>query len=470
MKYHRKFIQGRGAWALALLSLFVAPAWAQETQLFLGRQAPPSFAPGQPIEITITISAAGPGNITAIGVYETLPPNWTFSGLRGITADPPSISPAPGQTDLLEFAWITPPPFPVMFAYTLLPPEQAGGVQYITGQVEYRESGGALKSNVEFTELSGPDNRPPTIQLLGENPAVVEQGSAWSDPGATASDETDGDLSNQIQRSGQVNTNQPGSYAVEYSVVDSAGNRATATRTVEVVERTSGGGGGASPRPRAPAYNRDLYSGGGRPNPQRPNTPRANAPEPARTPESVLAAEAALSARTVPQPAAVTNIPDGVGEAPAVTGGDRRPLDQARLQQIVGRISGKGGEKEDSAGAAADSADAASEGAAASSTADPSTPSAGDSAPQVAAIAPVSAQPPTLGGQPADRMAALDKPKPAAPGFAARVGARVGRMGVTDVLLLLGAVGVVVGIGAVAGYGWRSAYRTGKRRPGSANK
>jgi hypothetical protein len=454
------------SWTLAAACLVAGAcslAAAQQTQIMLTRQAPPSFTPGQPIELTVTISAAGPGMLTAIGVYETLPPNWTFAGVRGVTADPPSISPAPGQTELLEFAWITPPTFPAIFAYTVIPPEEAGGIQYISGQVEYRESAGALKSNVEITELNGPDNRPPTLTLLGDNPMVVEQGSGWSDPGATANDETDGDLSNRVQRSGQPDTSRPGVYAVEYSVVDSAGNRVSATRTVEVVERQGTGNGGASPRPRAPNYNRDLYSGGGRPNPQRPNTP-GNPANPPRAPESALSPEALkAAARQVAAPPEVTTIPEGVGVPASTAGTDRRPLDQNRLQQIVGRIGGKGAASEDRA-ETAEGAGAATEPAGV-----PPTDGGAVPAPVVAESTPVAALAPALPGNtppPADpALAAVTPQAPPAPGFLARVGTRLGRMGAMDFVMLGGALAVIAAVAGLAIYGWRSAYRGGKRRP-----
>ena len=61
--------------------------------------------------------------------------------------------------------------------------------------------------------------------------------ASYTDPGATASDPEDGDISQaQSQVSGQVvNMSVPGSYLIDYDVQDSAGNDAeTVTRTVTV--------------------------------------------------------------------------------------------------------------------------------------------------------------------------------------------------------------------------------------------
>ena len=80
------------------------------------------------------------------------------------------------------------------------------------------------------------DNEKPVITLNGDNPMTVEMGSTFEDPGATATDNVDGDLTSQIQVTGSVDTSQFGTYTLTYSVTDSAGNTATATRTVNVVK------------------------------------------------------------------------------------------------------------------------------------------------------------------------------------------------------------------------------------------
>lgn len=80
------------------------------------------------------------------------------------------------------------------------------------------------------------DTEKPKITLKGDNPMTVELGSAFEDPGATATDNVDGDLTDKIQVTGEVNTDEYGTYTVTYSVTDSSGNTATATRTVHVVK------------------------------------------------------------------------------------------------------------------------------------------------------------------------------------------------------------------------------------------
>ncbi len=77
-------------------------------------------------------------------------------------------------------------------------------------------------------------NTPPTITLLGANPLNVQQGSAFTDPGATANDNEDGDLTSNIVKTGTVDTTTVGTYTLTYTVTDSGGLTATVTRTVNV--------------------------------------------------------------------------------------------------------------------------------------------------------------------------------------------------------------------------------------------
>lgn len=80
------------------------------------------------------------------------------------------------------------------------------------------------------------DTTPPVITLKGDNPMVVAQGAALSDPGATATDNVDGSVA--VSVSGSVDTATVGSYTLTYTAKDSAGNEGSTTRTVEVNDLT----------------------------------------------------------------------------------------------------------------------------------------------------------------------------------------------------------------------------------------
>lgn len=77
---------------------------------------------------------------------------------------------------------------------------------------------------------------------LSANSIVIAKGSAFDPKNyiSVAKDAEDGDLKDKVKISGDtVNTNQPGVYNVNYSVVDSDGNKAAATLNVTVKDSVS---------------------------------------------------------------------------------------------------------------------------------------------------------------------------------------------------------------------------------------
>jgi outer membrane protein OmpA-like peptidoglycan-associated protein len=103
--------------------------------------------------------------------------------------------------------------------------------------VTYNVSDAAGNAATQVTRVVNvtSDSVPPVITLLGSNPVDVPLSSSYSDAGATASDDVDGDISSSIVTVNPVDTMQVGSYTVTYNVSDAAGNSATqVTRTVNV--------------------------------------------------------------------------------------------------------------------------------------------------------------------------------------------------------------------------------------------
>jgi hypothetical protein len=83
------------------------------------------------------------------------------------------------------------------------------------------------------------DTTVPVITLLGDETVTIEVGTAYTDAGATALDNYDGDLTSIIVVTGSVDTNTVGTYTISYDVTDTNGNVATTvTRTVNVVDTT----------------------------------------------------------------------------------------------------------------------------------------------------------------------------------------------------------------------------------------
>lgn len=75
----------------------------------------------------------------------------------------------------------------------------------------------------------------PVISLLGSASMTIVRGASFTDPGASATDNVDGNITVRIVKTGVVNTAVVGSYTLRYDVSDNAGNAAlTVSRTVLV--------------------------------------------------------------------------------------------------------------------------------------------------------------------------------------------------------------------------------------------
>ncbi len=83
------------------------------------------------------------------------------------------------------------------------------------------------------------DQTPPLITLLGSSTVQVPYGTSFSDPGASATDAVDGNLTSYIQVFRPIQTASVGSYTLQYVVTDFSGNSSeTLSRTVQVTKAT----------------------------------------------------------------------------------------------------------------------------------------------------------------------------------------------------------------------------------------
>ncbi len=86
-----------------------------------------------------------------------------------------------------------------------------------------------------FTGCKKDDTTAPVVTLKGSASENSVLNAAYSDPGATASDDEDGDISSSVVVSGTVNKDLAGTYTLTYTATDAAGNEGKTTRTVKVV-------------------------------------------------------------------------------------------------------------------------------------------------------------------------------------------------------------------------------------------
>ena len=72
------------------------------------------------------------------------------------------------------------------------------------------------------------------IFLNGDKNVYINAGSSYDEPGYSAIDAIDGDLTDKVNVSSNVNTSKRGTYTIIYSVVNSAGVTTSETRTIIV--------------------------------------------------------------------------------------------------------------------------------------------------------------------------------------------------------------------------------------------
>ena len=137
-------------------------------------------------------------------------------------------------------------------------PKGSGSILRIPFTVPQNTSFGDYTVSFSNVVLSGPNNRNvssealqignvnisdttvPIITLTGEASVTLEVGSAYTDAGATATDNYDGDISSSIVTVNPVDTDVVGQYTVTYNVSDANSNAAVeVTRTVNVVSSLS---------------------------------------------------------------------------------------------------------------------------------------------------------------------------------------------------------------------------------------
>ncbi|MFA6270094.1 MAG: immunoglobulin-like domain-containing protein, partial [Candidatus Paceibacterota bacterium] len=92
------------------------------------------------------------------------------------------------------------------------------------GEVQYPLSAGGHTGLIDADYVEHQNcnptqtNTPPTITLIGANPLNITIGTQFTDPGATATDTEDGDLTSQIVKTGTVNASTTGTYTLTYVV------------------------------------------------------------------------------------------------------------------------------------------------------------------------------------------------------------------------------------------------------------
>jgi len=189
-----------------------------------------SEGPGQTASASATDRHANTGHLTVNNIHiDKTPPTITPSIAGSLTPDGRYLGPVTvsfsGADALSGLASVTLP-------ITLT---NDGANQSVTGTAtDLAGNTASVVVNGIHIVSSPTDTTPPTLTLNGANPLLLELGTPYTEPGATATDLVDGDLSPRIQTSGGVDSDSEGSYTITYTVSDAVGNTASASRTVQV--------------------------------------------------------------------------------------------------------------------------------------------------------------------------------------------------------------------------------------------
>jgi len=87
------------------------------------------------------------------------------------------------------------------------------------------------------------DSDVPIISLNGNSKIILKVGSKYTESGASATDNYDGDISDKVVIEGSVDTSTAGEYILIYKITDSSGNEANVKRIIVVEEGYTGGYG-----------------------------------------------------------------------------------------------------------------------------------------------------------------------------------------------------------------------------------
>lgn len=89
-----------------------------------------------------------------------------------------------------------------------------------------------------YRKVNVVDEESPKLELMGDLMLELDYGSKYHEPGYVATDNYDGDITNEVDVKNTINTKKPGTYKITYKVKDSSNNIASQERTVTVKEKT----------------------------------------------------------------------------------------------------------------------------------------------------------------------------------------------------------------------------------------
>ncbi|MBT6958693.1 MAG: DUF5011 domain-containing protein, partial [Opitutae bacterium] len=168
-----------------------------------------------------------------VSVVDTTAPVITLAGGASVTIASGSTFIDPGATavDIIDGDVTS----EIVADLTLVDTSKAG-----TYKVTYNVSDSSGNTAVELSRnvIVSADVIAPVITLVGDVSVAVEIGNAYTDAGATALDNVDGDITSSIVIVNPVDTSKPGEYVVTFNVADAVGNKAVEVMRIVTVADT----------------------------------------------------------------------------------------------------------------------------------------------------------------------------------------------------------------------------------------
>ena len=110
-------------------------------------------------------------------------------------------------------------------------------VRYLqNGKVHYKVADSSGNLTEVIREILYSDPIAPELTLIGEETVTLQIGQKYQEPGYTALDNFDGDITERVTVSGELDLKKPGTYQLTYTVSDSYQNTASAVRTIVIRE------------------------------------------------------------------------------------------------------------------------------------------------------------------------------------------------------------------------------------------
>lgn len=163
----------------------------------------------------------------AIGGKDGLDGFNIFSSCNGITISSGLVSPA--DIDTSDDVGLCPPAHPELWDVSFAPHSA------LKGKIETHPDLACFRGE---TPPPPPQNTKPVITVLGANPLAITEDETFTDPGATAHDTEDGNITSNVTVGGNtIDTHTPGTYTITYNVMDSGGLAADQKTRLVIVQK-----------------------------------------------------------------------------------------------------------------------------------------------------------------------------------------------------------------------------------------